>query len=188
MAVFDVKSLNAQMDRLKRRNLVGSLALLALLAGIAGGLVYGFIGNTGSAQIRQLRDVCIAIVAIFLAANSYIIVSNYPSKRAGATLIVLNPEELGVEYSNRPAQHIRWADPALNFRMIDYSRVNPKMLAVSSPYVLEVERILSVLTTEAFHAILTEAQTHRVSIREVRNQSWWSSGPGTVLTFGSGVT
>jgi hypothetical protein len=127
----------------------------------------------------QILDLAIAIVGV-----STIIGMVIPSViKLRASAIRLRVDELGFELDYPDGKSVRtlWSDPKLSFELIDCSDVNPTKLLAGVPHFISVRGVRSLLTKDAFQAMVDGVAKHGLVDSVTRGSRWIYSGDANPL-------
>lgn len=177
---FDVRSLNEDLNRSKRRLAVISVAFAVLLAAVALVFVVADAPGLLNGKTTGIRLLTFAVAAPVLLALVAVLLWGLRWKRPGAEWIRVRPQDLELRFSNRPPILLLWSDPRLWFELDDYSDVQSPRLSIVARYFVRIEGTDSALSPEAFRAIERQVDAHGL-LEQVRPASQWKAPAGVAV-------
>lgn len=153
----------------------GSIAL-AVEAGIILVLRFATLERVASWTEGDSALVLGLLLVTFAAALGLLTTSAY---LPGVTEIRISDAGLGLRYSNDRLRFLRWGDPGTRFELRDFSEF-PRFLRQNRGYHLFLPTVPgawtfhrnSVITREAFEALLQGAKDHNSAIRSFKGSSF----------------
>jgi len=169
---FDIRSLNQDLNRSKKRLAVTSVMFALLLAAVAVVLVLSYGPSLVNGSLKGLQLLVFVVAVPVLSALVVLLTWGLRSKRAGAEWIRVGSQGLALRFPNRRSTTLSWSDPKLRFDLHDYSKVQSGFLSIQARHFLDVHGTDSALTPEAFRAIVDQVSAHGLIDQEHTVSSW----------------
>jgi hypothetical protein len=155
---FDVRLLNAALDKAKRRDVAAGGFVVALVLAIVGYLLLTDVPRIALGAISAPQLVIFVIFVVGAVVIVAIAARGAGYKRRGAERITVGRAGLTLHFPNGTTMHSNWSDPHLSFELRDLTRVSRSALSVETPYFILIGKSHSALSREAFEQVLTEVQ------------------------------
>jgi hypothetical protein len=178
-SVFDLRGLNAALDRSKRRYAIISTTFIAILSGF--GLVLLVAGwlKVASGSGYPVEVIALLGGGLWSCLLVVMVACGLRWTRPGAESVSTDSKQIELRYRKRPPSLIVWGDPNLRFELRDYSSTPAGSRSVDVRYTLLLKGRQTALSEESYRAILEQIRTHGL-LDAVGSAPWWSPDSATV--------
>jgi hypothetical protein len=166
LVTYKLGGLNAVLNREKRQRLLVGIAISVLLSVLTLAIAMAKTGNLSHGASNNSL-VFIGILACTAVGSTAIWVRAIPSMRPGLESLGIDNGALILTYAGRTPIVCSWTDPMLSFSLWDYRSTNPSQLLAPTPFQLEMSGRNSVISQEAYDAILRQTESHHLLSEDV---------------------
>ncbi len=125
-------------------------------------------GSLSSYQVFDLSTITVLVVG-GIAGLLYLL------RRRIQGAVYLRVDDVGFElvYPNGRLDARAWSDPSLSFELIDFTNLDPSRLPTSDfPYSIRIRGVQSLLTEEAYQAMMANILLHKLQDSADRGKGW----------------
>ncbi len=157
---FDIRAINEALDRAKKRDASIAVAFMVFCAAILLLVLWDDLPRALHGTLSNGQLFVLVVGTVGLTCILAIGARGLPRKRKGARSLIIDFDGIEMTFPDRESRRFRWADPTAVLELQDLSKVDPRVLSVSTPYFMVARDVHSALTQEAFDTILAQAEAH----------------------------
>jgi type II secretory pathway pseudopilin PulG len=169
---FDVRPLNKHSESAKRSKRAILLAGAAINVGLGLFLVLDWLGPILNGSLTSLRAVTLLVVLGVVGLVLSAIVPGITLTRQGADRIRVDSTGLEFYHASGKIRRLSWRDAKLSLELADFSRIPQQNVLTDTPWAVRFRGIETALSREAFEAILTGAERHKLIVTRSRGSLW----------------
>jgi hypothetical protein len=155
---FDLSELRAQFEPILRSRRRFAMVFIVFMLAVASFLVAVSVRPLELHTLPTSVLAALVYLLMVIGIGTWLILPNQAKWRSGAERIDVDSRGLTLAYSSGTMSRVEWTDSKLRFDLIDMSGVATGRLFVGTPYSIRVEGLRSLLTPEAYEAVLTEVR------------------------------
>jgi len=177
---YDLRQVNTDLDRSKRRTAMISTGFVAVLIAVSVVLAVSLAPKAARGSITAYQMIVLVGGIVWIAVIVGIVLRGLRWRKPGAEAIKIDDRGIEISFPDPRIDNLWWADRSLRIVLQDYSGPGSGNVSVLTRHLLLASGRETVLTSEEFRAILNEVDKLGLLHDSHSSGFWETSAPAQI--------